>query len=542
VNEKPFAITLEVGSSLANRTGNWRVERPVYVDRLPPCNDACPAGEDIQQWLYLAEDGSYEQAWRQIMVDNPLPAVMGRACFHPCQTACNRATLDEAVGINAVERFLGDRALAEGWAPDPAGPPTGRRVLVVGSGPGGLSAAYHLRRLGHDVVVRESSAEPGGMMRYGIPAYRLPREVVAGEIARIETLGVEVLCGRHVVDLEATMKDGGFDAAFVAVGAQRGRHADIPAGDSARMLEAVTVLRDTGEGERPMLGRRVVVYGGGDTAMDAARTARRLGAEEATVVYRRTRERMPANSEELQDAVEEGVQLKWLSTVAGADGGMLTVERMELDADGFPQPTGRFEELPADSVVLALGQEADLSLLGAVPEIEVAAGLVAVGPDLMTARPGVFAGGDVVAGARTLTDAVGHGKRAARAIDAWLAGGRWERAPRHELARPEFLNQWYYADAPHAVRPRLEAARRVSTFDEVVHGLDESTALFEARRCLSCGNCFQCDNCYGVCPDNAVLKVDDGHGYRFDYDFCKGCGLCVEECPCGAIQMIPEGR
>ena len=213
---------------------------------------------------------------------------------------------------------------------------------------------------------------------------------------------------------------------------------------------------------------------------------------------------------------------------------------MELDADGFPQPTGEIEELRADSVILALGQEADLSLLGGIPEIAVDDGVVAVGDDMMTARPGVFAGGDMVAGARTLTDAIGHGKRAARAIDAWLGGPGLERPPRHELATPEHLNTWYYADAPHAVRPRLDAARRTSTFDEVVGGLDESTALFEARRCMSCGNCFQCDNCFGVCPDNAVMKVDEAHGYRFDYDFCKGCGLCVQECPCGAIEMVPE--
>ena len=283
-----------------------------------------------------------------------------------------------------------------------------------------------------------------------------------------------------------------------------------------------------------------MIYGGGDTAMDAARTARRLGAEDAVVVYRRTRERMPANVEEVQDAVDEGVRLKWLSTIVGTEGEVLTIERMELDADGFPQPTGEVEELRADSVVLALGQEADLSLLAGTPEIAVADGVVAVGADMMTARPGVFAGGDMVAGARTLTDAIGHGKRAARAIDAWLGGGRLERPPRHELATPEHLNTWYYADAPHAVRPRLDAARRTSTFDEVVGGLDESTALFEARRCMSCGNCFQCDNCFGVCPDNAVMKVDEAHGYRFDYDFCKGCGLCVQECPCGAIEMVPE--
>jgi NADPH-dependent glutamate synthase beta subunit-like oxidoreductase len=540
VSDLPFAVTLRVGSSMANRTGSWRVERPVYVDRLPPCNDACPAGENIQQWLYLAEDGSYEDAWRQIMRDNPLPAVMGRACFHPCETSCNRATLDQAVGINAIERFLGDRALACGWTPDAAGAPTGMRVLVVGSGPGGLSAAYHLRLLGHEVTVYESSPQPGGMMRYGIPAYRLPRDVVDAEIDRIRSLGVDIVCTHAVEDLDATMAAGGFDAAFLAVGAQRGKHADIPAGDSARILDAVSLLHATEEHDPPALGRRVVVYGGGDTAMDAARTARRLGATDAVVVYRRTRDRMPAHDEELRDAVDEGVRLEWLSTIAAARGNTLTIERMALDVDGFPQPTGEFEELQADTVVLALGQAADLSLLQGTPDIEVTGELITVGPDLMTGRPGVFAGGDVVAGARTLTEAIGHGKKAARAIDAYLAGRSVAPPDRHSLAGPELLNTWYYADAPHAVRPRLDAARRTSTFDEVVHGLDEATALFEARRCLSCGNCFQCDNCFGVCPDNAVKKVDAGHGYAFDYDYCKGCGLCVVECPCGAIEMQPE--
>jgi 2-oxoacid:acceptor oxidoreductase delta subunit (pyruvate/2-ketoisovalerate family) len=538
--EKPFAITLEVGSSLANKTGNWRTERPVYVDRLPPCNDACPAGENIQQWLYLAEDGSYESAWREIMRVNPLPAVMGRACFHPCQSACNRTTVDETVGINAVERFLGDRALEEGWLPDSVAAPTGRRVLVVGSGPGGMTAAYHLRLLGHEVVVYESSPLPGGMMRYGIPAYRLPRDVVAAEIDRIVALGVEIECGRPVDDLEAAFAAGRFDAAFLAVGAQRGRHADIPAGDSARILDAVSLLRDTEGTDAALLGRRVAVYGGGDTAMDAARTARRLGAEEAVVVYRRTRERLPANRDEVTDAVEEGVRLKWLSTIVGDEGGVLTIERMELDESGFPRPTGEFEDLQADALVLALGQEADLSLLWSMHDVPAKDGLIPVGPDFMTARPGVFAGGDMVAGARTLTDAIGHGKKAARAIDAWMDGRCLERPARHELATPAHLNTWYFADAPKSVRPRLDVARRTSTFDEVVEGLDDSTALYEARRCLSCGNCFQCDNCFGVCPDNAVRKVDEAHGYAFDYDFCKGCGLCVEECPCGAIEMVPE--
>ena len=537
---KPFAITLELGSSLANKTGSWRTERPVYVDRLPPCNNACPAGEDIQRWLYLAENGSYESAWREILRVNPFPAVMGRACFHPCQTACNRVSIDEAVGINAIERFLGDRALAEGWLPDSVPPPSGRRVLVVGSGPGGMTAAYHLRRLGHDVVVYESSPLPGGMMRYGIPAYRLPREVVAAEIDRIVALGVEIHCGTPVDDLEAALESGGFDAAFLGVGAQRGRHADIPAGDSARILDAVDLLRDPDSTETASLGRRVTVYGGGDTAMDAARTARRLGAEETVVVYRRTQEQMPANVEEVAEAAAEGVRIKWLATIVGDDGGKLTIERMELDDSGFPKPTGRFEDLQTDALVLALGQEADLSLLASMPDVQPEDGLIPVGRDFMSARPGVFAGGDMVAGARTLTDAIGHGRKAAGAIDAWLSGRPPEHRIRHPLATADHLNTWYYADAPKSVRPRLEAARRTSTFDEVVGGLDDSTALYEARRCLSCGNCFQCDNCFGVCPDNAVRKVDQAHGYAFDYDFCKGCGLCVEECPCGAIEMVPE--
>jgi 2-oxoacid:acceptor oxidoreductase delta subunit (pyruvate/2-ketoisovalerate family) len=353
-------------------------------------------------------------------------------------------------------------------------------------------------------------------------------------------MGVDLRCGTTVNDLEQTMKDGAFDAAFLAVGAQRGRHADIPAGDTAHIIDAVNLLREIEDSEPPSLGRRVVVYGGGDTAMDAARTARRLGAEDALVVYRRTRNRMPANEEEVADAVEEGVRIKWLSTIKGDDGGTLRVEKMALDETGFPQPTGEFEELAADTVVLALGQEADLSCLDSVHDVEVEGGVVAVDADMMTTRPGVFAGGDMVAGARTLTDAIGHGKRAARAVDAWLAGIARERPARHELATHERLNTWYYADAPAALRPRLEAVRRVSTFDEVVGSLSEESALFEARRCLSCGNCFQCDNCFGVCPDNAVLKIDEAHGYRFDYDYCKGCGLCVSECPCGAIEMVPE--
>ena len=548
--DRPFAITLDPGSSLANKTGSWRTERPVYVDLMPPCNHACPAGENIQQWLYRAEDGGYEAAWRQIMADNPLPAVMGRVCYRPCETACNRGQLDEAVGINSVERFVGDEAIKRGWTVPVTAADSGKHVLVVGAGPSGLSAAYHLRLLGHRVTMRDQAPLPGGMMRYGIPAYRLPRQVLDAEINRILAMGVIFEHGT-VTDIEKATADGGFDAAFLAVGAQQGRRAYIPAGDSAKILDAVTLLHATADGEPPQLGRRVAVYGGGNTAMDAARTARRLGATDAVVVYRRTRDRMPAHDVEVEEAADEGVRMMWLSTIARADEGKLVIEKMQLDETGFPQPTGEVTELAADTVVLALGQEAELSLLDGVPGVRINDGVVQVGPGLMTGRPGIFAGGDMVPAERTVTVGIGHGKKAARSIDAWLRAGVQDgnaatgAAAAAEVAEPRLadfdrLNTWYYSDAPATVRPQLDAARRISSFDEVTGGLDESTALFEARRCLSCGNCFECDNCYGVCPDNAVIKLGPGQRYQIDLDYCKGCGICVAECPCGAIDMVPE--
>jgi NADPH-dependent glutamate synthase beta subunit-like oxidoreductase len=471
---------------------------------------------------------------------------MGRVCYHPCETACNRAQLDSAVGINAVERFLGDEAIAQGWQVTADAPASGKRVLVVGAGPSGLSAAYHLVRLGHDVTIRDAEPRAGGMMRFGIPRYRLPREILDAEIARIVGLGVTLELGTKVTDVPGAMHDEGFDAVFLAVGAHIGKRAYVPAGEAARILDAVAVLHSMEGEEKPLLGRRVAVYGGGNTAMDVARTAKRLGAEDAVVVYRRTRDRMPAHDFEVEEAEEEGVRMKWLSTVKRAEAGILTIERMELDDTGFPQPTGEVEELEADSLVLALGQEADLSLLEGLPGIEVDDGVVQVGPNLMTGFPGIFAGGDMVPAERTVTVAVGHGKKAARHIDAWLRQRAYAPGAKHALAGFESLNTWYYTDAPRTVQPTLELARRRSTFEEVVGGLDETTALFEARRCLSCGNCFDCDNCFGVCPDNAVIKLEGaekdaaGRGYAFDFDFCKGCGICVAECPCGAIEMIPE--
>ena len=538
--KKPFAITLDPGSSLANRTGSWRTVRPVYVDRLPPCNDACPSGENIQGWLFHAESGDYERAWRLLTEANPLPACMGRVCYHPCETACNRAQLDQCVGVNAIERFIGDEALKHGWKFRSAGKSTGMRVLVVGAGPSGLSAAYQLARSGHAVTIREAGPLAGGMMRFGIPKYRLPREVLDAEIARIVALGVSIELNSKVDDVLAAKRDGHFDAVFLAVGAHIAKRAYLPAGSAGRMLDAVEVLRSMEGEERPLLGRRVVVYGGGNTALDVARTAKRLGAEESVIVYRRTREKMPAHDAELEEALQEGVLVKWLSTIREAGESSITVEKMTLDDKGMAQPTGEFETLQTDSVVLALGQDVDLSLLDGVPGLVIDGGVVKVDANMMTGHPGIFAGGDMVSGERTVTVGIGHGKLAARNIDAWLRGETWTHPPRHELATFDKLNTWYYSDAPKAQRPLLDMVRRQSTFDEVVGGFDPATAQFEARRCLSCGNCFECDNCYGVCPDNAVIKLGAGNRYAFNYDYCKGCGLCVSECPCGAIRTQAE--
>jgi NADPH-dependent glutamate synthase beta subunit-like oxidoreductase len=328
---------------------------------------------------------------------------------------------------------------------------------------------------------------------------------------------------------------------FLAVGAHIAKRAFIPAGDSAKVLDAVAVLRSMEGEDKPMLGRRVVVYGGGNTAIDVARTAKRLGASEAIIVYRRNREKMPAHDFEVEEALQEGVMIKWLSTIKQAGESSITVEKMALDDKGFPQPTGEFETLEADSVVLALGQDVDLSLIEGVPGLAVDDGVVQVDAQMMTGHAGIFAGGDMVPAERNVTVAIGHGKKAARNIDAWLQGASYQAPAKNELASFDKLNPWYYSDAPKTVRPMLDILRRKSTFEEVQGGLDESNALFEARRCLSCGNCFECDNCYGVCPDNAVVKHGPGKGFDFNLDYCKGCGICVSECPCGAIKMVPEG-
>ncbi len=521
-------------------SGVARSQRPRYVDLLPPCNHACPAGENIQAWLALVQQNRFEDAWRQIVEDNPLPATHGRVCYHPCEDLCNRMQLDSPVAIHAVERYLGDQAIAEQWSPAKPAARSGKRILIVGGGPSGLSCGWHLARLGHEVEIRDAGPLAGGMMHFGIPKYRLPRDVLDAEIRRIEAAGVRIVLEHKVEDLQAEKEAGGFDAAFVAVGAHLSQRTDIPARDAGKILDALSFLRDVEAGQRPKLGRRVAVYGGGNTAMDTARTVKRLGYE-PLIIYRRDKAHMPAHDFEADSAAEEGVKIHWLRTIKEIDHTTFKVEAMRIDENGRPVPTGEIETLEADSLIMALGQRTDTEFLRHVPGLEFQSdGTVNVDYRMMTGCPGVFAGGDMVPAERTVTTAVGHGKKAARHIDAWLKGIDYEKPAPHEIAEYDRLHVWYFTDAAEKTERQIDVEARRTSFDEVIKGLGEDEALFESRRCLSCGNCFECDACLGACPEDAVIKLGAGKRYRFDYQKCTGCAVCFEQCPCGAIEMIPE--
>ena len=535
----PKDLTPSYKATIAKGTGARRWQRPIFTDYLPPCNHTCPAGENIQSWLALAQAGRYQQAWQKYMEENPLPGTHGRACYHPCETACNRRHLDQPVAIHALDRFLGDLASENHWTV-PVAPSTGKRVLVIGAGPAGLSCAYHLKRLGHEVEIRDAGAQPGGMLHYGIPAYRLPRAGLQREIDRIAAMGVQITCGHRVADVLAETKAGGFDAVFLGIGAEVGNHLDSPSMDGSKMIHALTLLEEAEQGRAPKVGRVVGIIGAGDTAVDAARVARRLGAEEAVLIYRSDQRHMRAHPEEAKEAFAEGVKVKWMSTVTQFASHEVTVEKMQLLPDGTSTGTGEYETLHADSLVLAVGEHADVEFLKTIPGIRIGRGDVVEVDERMSAGvPGVFAGGDMIGGARTMTAAVGHGKKAARNIDAWLRGTLYVKPAAHPIVPFEALNLPVFLDADRRTQAETPIALRKG-FDEVVAGLTEVEARYEANRCLSCGNCFECDNCFASCPEQAIVKLGMGRYYRFDYDLCTGCAVCFEQCPCHAIDMQPE--
>ncbi len=450
--------------------------------------------------------------------------------------------MDDAVSIHAIERFLGDEALARGWQPATPAPASGKKVLIIGAGPSGLSCAWHLNRLGHQVEIREAGPLAGGMLRFGIPAYRLPREVLDREVARIVAAGVTLTLNHKVEDVLRERDQGGFDAVFMAIGAHLAKRVDIPAREAGKILDAVSFLEQASLAEEqglppPKLGRRVAIYGGGNTAMDAARTARRLGVEEAMIIYRRDRDHMPAHAFEADEAEEEGIKINWLRTIRQLDSTSIEVEVMALDEHGKPVPTGQFETLEADSLILALGQEVDLSVLESIPGVRVnQEGVVQVAGNLMTDVPGLFAGGDMVPSERTVTIATGHGKKAARHMDAWLRGRHYHKPLSYPLVGPEQLQLWFQTHAPASSQPVKPPSAR-DDFGEIIGGLDETAARYEAARCYSCGNCFECDGCYGSCPEQAIAKLGPGLGYQVDAELCTGCGACHDQCPCHAIEL-----
>ena len=524
-------------------TGSIRKSKPEYVDFFPPCNNACPAGENIQAWLSLAQEGKIEDAWRKLTEQNPMAAIHGRVCYHPCENSCNRKDLDSSVSIHAVERFLGDEALKNNWQFYPPKTLTGKKIMIVGAGPSGLSAAYHLRKLGHEVTIFEAGPVAGGMMNFGIPAYRMPRNILQAEIKRIENFGVKIVLNYKVQDILKEKENGGFDAVFVAIGAHLAKKVNIPAQEASKILDAVSFLKDADENSdnKPLLGRRVAIYGGGNTAMDAARTAKRLGADEAMIIYRRDREHMPAHEFEADEALSEGVKIHWLSSIKNMETSSITVEKMQV-IDGKAVPTGEYETLEADSLILALGQEADTDFLKHIEGITFKEDgtTVEVNPAMMTGYPGIFAGGDMVPSERTVTIATGHGKKAARNIDAWLRNTTYEKPSNNPLVTIEKLQIWFKTNAEAKAQQHLEIEKAVETFDEIVAGYTTEEAVYEAQRCLSCGNCFECDSCYGACPEGAISKNGKGEGYTINYDLCTGCGVCAEQCPCHALDMVLE--
>ena len=524
-------------------TGSIRKSKPEYVHFLPPCNQACPAGENIQEWLSLAQEGKVEDAWRKLTEQNPLPAIHGRVCYHPCENSCNRKDLDTSVSIHAVERFLGDEALKNDWQYTPITFSSGKKIMIVGAGPSGLSAAYHLRKLGHEVTIFEAGPVAGGMMNFGIPAYRMPRNILQAEIKRIENFGVKIVLNYKVQDILKEKENGGFDAVFVAIGAHLAKKVNIPAQEASKILDAVSFLKDADENSdnKPLLGRRVAIYGGGNTAMDAARTAKRLGADEAMIIYRRDREHMPAHEFEADEALSEGVKIHWLSSIKNMETSSITVEKMQV-VDGKAIPTGEYETLEADSLILALGQEADTDFLKNIEGITFKEDgtTVDVNAAMMTGYPGIFAGGDMVPSERTVTIATGHGKKAARNIDAWLRNSTYEKSANNPLIKISQLQIWFKTNAEARAQQHLDIEKAVETFDEIVGGYTTEEAVYEAQRCLSCGNCFECDSCYGACPEGAISKNGKGEGYTINYDLCTGCGVCAEQCPCHALDMVLE--
>lgn len=536
-----------------------------------PCQEACPAGNNIPRFVYEALKGNYRDALATILKESPFPGVCGRVCFHPCEVHCNRGQYDEAVSIPALERYVFDATAAEKDWLSPAPNPRPRNIAVVGAGPSGLSCAYFLALLGHRVTVFEAMKEAGGLMAYGIPEYRLPKEVVKREIGRIAHLGVEIRTGARIgVDIPFDHLTA-HDAVFLSPGAGISANLDIPGEEHTNVLKGLDFLRHTNAKPSKVKGREVLVIGGGNTAMDVARSALRLGAQ-VIVAYRRTRAEMPAFGEEIDDAEEEGTVLQFLVRPVRVDRLAnerlaVTFQRMQL---GAADASGRAAAVPVegtdftmetDYLITATGESVDpLS----APSGVVKSDLIRVDRFLRTDKPGMFAGGDVIDQPRTIVTAIGAGKKAAVSIDLHLKGllpeevfsrlgvglkgsisfeaysvgrkGEMEHAG-EEVVSYDKLNTLYFEHSERVERKKRRAKVARKDFREVNLGLSEDEAKISAARCFACGTCNYCYNCYFFCPEG-VIRLDVAKGTKYvDYGHCKGCGTCAKSCPRSVVVM-----
>jgi len=554
---KPVAAliptTWTTGSTSVIKTGTWRAALAWHIKAPSPCHGACPVGGDIAEWIALARARDFKAAWQVLARHNPFPSIAGRICHHPCEAACNRAGFDEALSICKLERFVGDQALNQGWAFDSAATAQTGHVAIVGGGPSGLSAAYQLRRMGYAVTLYEAQPQLGGLMRYGIPAYRLSREVLDGEIERIVALGVTVHCNHRIDGAQGFQRlREQHDALYLALGAERNKR--LPTLDYSQpwACDGAAYLAAANAGKPLTLGQRLVVIGGGSAALDAARSARRLG-HSVTLLALEQREQMPAQAQEVVEALEEGISLVDGARLDGAvDGGTkgltLNCTRVAfVPGSKHGQFTlspieGSSFTLAADAIITSIGQDPELSVLGA--GFATAGGLLQTDTRMATSNAGIYAGGDMTSMARFVTEAIGMGQRAAQAIaQALQQGAVAGTPPGHDdeaLVPLSAINTFYHPKAERAHSELLDAHKRLQSGTEVQLGLELEQALAESERCFSCGTCIHCDNCVVYCPDMAVKRVGDGYIVLGDY--CKGCGVCVKECPTGSMKMQEELR